>query len=253
MSPIVWHGSPARFAVFEHRDVLTRLYAHWASADPVIAALYAGPGGHVYPVSAAPGVRMLDAGGFPGVAPLHFLEDEQLSAVREAYGSLRDDQEVLGSADEVFGLECRLLGLPRVPDRSCWEGVVDEIDMDGEDTNAILRRLGFQAVLSWERGGATAGDLERRFGRANAIWSTATQRLAASLRRPTGGELAIAFLSPEAPVVAGQAILADDLVSRYLTADRPLVTSRRALEAACRPPEDVFRDRSSVEPPGRGP
>ena len=165
--PILWHGSRARFESFEERSVLTRLYAHWTTNDPVLAALYAGHDGWVHPVLATDNVRLLDASGWPGVRPLHSLTDDDQHALaehREALGMCDLDETPFGDSARTLAFATRpgYGGKGTVSSDVSWEGVVQEDEHDCENLNALLQSVGFDAVLCVDPLPGIIGDIQRR-------------------------------------------------------------------------------------------
>jgi len=149
---VLWHGSPNTFDTFAHRRDEVRLGGYWTAADPVVAALYAGMGGVIYPVTAAPGVRVLDASGIDGVSPLHYLTPDELHLVTEAAERLgiRDKlSDPPGSGAEHFD---------HAEDRPCWEGLFQE-NVKQEDLGELIRACGYDAVLTHDSTEGIVGDM----------------------------------------------------------------------------------------------
>ncbi len=267
----VWHGSPFKFESIAQRSPLTRLHAYWTTADPLLAALYAGPTGWVLPVMPADGHPVLDASGWPGQADLHELSQDARDRLGEALEMVGlppvdEDGSPFGESRRTlaFSLRKGFSGRGVIPEGVHWEGVVQEDQHDNEDLNAVLRHCGYQAVLTVDPLPGILSDIHGRWLTTFApfdfdrVEATQTNRAALlhDLACPPGAEalaiikrclgiiaregrqpITIGFLEPEAAMVTGAPLPALEIMKKALLS-RSVPTPVEALISLCGEPHD---------------
>jgi len=213
-SRLLWHGTPDVADPSALRPHVSFLDAVWLSGSPEVAALYAGPDGHVHGFLPAPGTRMLAAFGEHSAEADRYPSPDDWLAIRswlEGNGFDLAYFDCLGD-DAVSGPH----GQP------CWSALfhdLSEVNGAGED---LLRLCGLAGLMHHERIELALGDRSRRIdGSHDPAYKRLAARLATRAKEPS---VSVAVLDPA--VLVHACSLPSATVSSAWLSGHPLPATR---------------------------
>lgn len=154
-SRIFWHGTPADLTPLSIRPQISYLEAIWLSADPEVAALYAGPTGTVHGFVISDTARILPTRQVAG--GLTYPSIDEWTLVR---AWLESRQLVLADFDclSSFKIEAGFVPALGAHGQPSWKALFDDLCETHREGEDLLEALDLQAIIHDEAVDLALGD-----------------------------------------------------------------------------------------------